>query len=108
MSERFPPMRPTPAERLNRAEDASNGGVLYLTGNYRRLVLAALLKAFRDGVKAGRAEQADLAETLEAMIAMQNQMARKPSGGGGALPADYGIIRGRARAALAKAKGETS
>lgn len=48
----------------------------------------------------------DLYEALQAMVTMQEQMARRPSGGGGVLPADYGIVRGKAHVALAKARGE--
>jgi hypothetical protein len=45
-------MRPTPSERLERIEDGE--GVLYLSGNYRRRVLAALQQAYRDGWKAAQ------------------------------------------------------
>lgn len=47
----------------------------------------------------------DLYAALETLLAMQDQMRRKP--GGGVLPADYGIARGKAHAALARARGES-
>jgi len=46
-----PPMRPTPSERLERIE-IEDGGVLYLSKTFRRRLLAALQKAYRDGWKA--------------------------------------------------------
>lgn len=58
MAERFPPMRPSPSERLDRVERESGDGVLYLNERYRRLVIAALGKAYRDGVRAARLEMA--------------------------------------------------
>jgi hypothetical protein len=48
----------------------------------------------------------ELYEALKSLLAMVDQMATQPRAGGGVLPADYGIAKGAARSALAKARGE--
>lgn len=71
-------------------------------------VIAETWKDFRQEADARLIAAApELYGALEALIAMQDQMSRKPTDGGGVFPADYGIVRGRAHAALAKARGES-